>query len=296
DALRPLTREVEVVHHYRERVPYVGFNGSWLKAEEALPLQSGPLFRDSTERWLMYRPRESMVESYLIIIAGSDTMRIDLPEDQMPLWQRAIQRSGRDTPEVIRFHRGAYTMEALIADPWAVRNAKRISERMMADEEAAYKRQLAEQEAYYRSLPPPAAVSNREPPHTPTAEEIAREIKQRPGLKKVKVERVNTDTAWVRISGRVMLNGGCASAMPLLGVEMRTDTGWVERIPFEQEQMDCGMPWVDWDDHTVMIMLRWWVGAMSRVGEREMQPGTYRLVFMGANMEKMRTAAFEVSD
>ena len=29
EALRPLEREVNVVQLYRERVPYVGINGSW---------------------------------------------------------------------------------------------------------------------------------------------------------------------------------------------------------------------------------------------------------------------------
>ena len=294
DVLWPLMRKVEVVHHYRERVPYVGFSGDWLKHEETLPLLCGPLFRDSTEGWQVYYPREGMVESYVVIMAGTDTMRIDLPEDQMPLWQAAMARSNRDTPEVIRFRSGTHAIEALFADPWAMRNAKRIAERLIAEEKAEYKRALAEQEAYYRSLTPPIPRSNSEPPHLPTAEEVARAIAQRPGLKQVTIDRVHADTVWVRISGRMMLNGGCGSGMPLFGIEMLTDTGWVERIPFELTQMDCGMPWADWEDHVVMLHpLRWWVAANSTAAHKELKPGTYRLLFMGANTGLLRTEGFE---
>ncbi len=121
-----------------------------------------------------------------------------------------------------------------------------------------------------------------------------REIAQRPGLKAVEVDSVASGNVWVRISGRVMLNGGCGSGMPLYGVEMRTDTGWVERIPFELIQMECGMPCADWTDHAVMIPLAWWVRVNSRVGEGELKPGSYRLVFMGANMVRMWTAPFTI--
>jgi len=80
--------------------------------------------------------------------------------------------------------------------------------------------------------------------------------------------------------------------MPLYGVELRNDTGWVERIPFELEQMDCGLPWADWTDHPVMIPMAWWVRVNSREGAGELDPGNYRLVLMGANGQMKRTDAF----
>lgn len=295
DVLRPLARSVHVVQHSRERVLYEGYAGSYLKPEELLPLQGGALFRDSTERWEVYGPREGMAGSFVLITSGAETMRIDLPEEVDSLVARALRRWNRDTPEVIRFRNGHYALDALIADAWNVNAANTLAARMIAEDDAAYKKELAGLEAYYRVHPPLAPPTNREPPHTPTAEEIAGEIAARPGLKEVNVDSAADGNVWVRISGRVMLNGGCGSGMPLFGVELHTDTGWVERIPFELIQMDCGMPWDDWDDHPLMIPLAWWVGARSREGERELRPGTYRLIFVGANSEHMRSAAFTMN-
>lgn len=293
-ALRPFARAVQVVQHFSERVLYEGYPGSFLKTEEQLPLLAGPLFSDPSQRWQVYGPREGMAGSFVLITSGTDTMRIDLPEHVDSLVARAWSRWNRDTPEVIRFRKGHYTMEALTTEPWNIRAAHKLAERLIAEDDAAYKKGLAEQEAYYRSQPPPAPPTNTVPPHTPAPEEIEHEIAQRPGLKEVNVDSVVAGNVWVRISGRVMLNGGCASGMPLYGVEMQTASGWAERIPFEPVQMDCGMPSADWTDHRMMIPMAWWVQTNSREGAGELEPGSYRLVFMGANMERMTTAAFRV--
>ena len=289
---RPLHRAVQVVHQYRERVPYVGFDGTWLKPEETRSLQAGPVFNDSTARWQVYYPVEGMAESRVLVVAGADTLRVDLPEDPQPLIERASRRWHRDTPEVIAFRKGHFDVMQLIADPEAERAANTLAKKLIAEDEAEYRKELAAQEEYYRTHPPRPPPSIQQPPAPPTAEEIMREISLRPGLKKVEVDRVDTANVWVRITGRVMLNGGCGSGMPLYGVEMRTDTGWVERIPFDPLQMDCGMPWDDWMDHTVMIPVAWWVRVHSRPREGAVKPGAYRLVFMGANMEQMRTGEF----
>ncbi|MEO8067651.1 MAG: hypothetical protein ABI599_08175 [Flavobacteriales bacterium] len=294
-ACRPLERAVQVMQHYRERVPYVGMSGNWLKPTEALALDGAPLLHDSTEHWRVYHLRESMAESVLLVIAGTDTMRIELPEDQMRLWLPAVQRAGRDTPEVIRFRKGRFIMDSLVMEPWAARAALRMSDRLKAEDEAAYKRSLVDLEEYYRTHPPQSPTLSVSPLPAANIEEIMREIAQRPGLKEVNVDSTNDENVWVRFTGRVMLNGGCGSGMPLYGVEVFGDTGWVERIPFDPTQMDCGMPWVDWNDHTVMIPLAWWVKVNSREGEGELEPGSYRLVFMGANMVRMHTEAFLVS-
>lgn len=118
---------------------------------------------------------------------------------------------------------------------------------------------------------------------------------EQPPLKKVKLARVSADTIRVRLTGRVMLNGGCGSGMPLFGVELLTDTGWVDRIPFEMIQMDCGMPWADWEDHVVMLPpLRWWIASHQPEGSKEMRAGSYRIFFVGGDLKRRWTEAFVV--
>jgi hypothetical protein len=74
---------------------------------------------------------------------------------------------------------------------------------------------------------------------------------------------------------------------------MLTDTGWAERIPFDLTQMDCGMPWADWEDHVVMMLpLHWWVAAHQPEGKKELVSGSYRLRFVGANMKALWTRPF----
>lgn len=236
---------------------------------------------------------------YVRVIQGDRIMRIDLPDapaDRWALVQRVMARSGDyASPEVFRFRAGRFSFAELAADPAFDRLEQGISQRLEQAMDADYRLQLADQEEYYRThppKPPPAPVAP--PPTTPSTEAIEREIAQGPGLKEVRVDSVVAGNVWVSISGRVMLNGGCGSGMPLYGVEIRADSGWVQRIPFNMEQMDCGMPWADWDEHTVMIPLAWWVRARSREGGGELKSGTYRLLFLGANRVLSWTGAFRV--
>jgi hypothetical protein len=75
--------------------------------------------------------------------------------------------------------------------------------------------------------------------------------------------------------------------------QLNTDTGWAERIPFDLTQMDCGMPWADWEDHVVMMLpLHWWVAAHQPEGKKELVSGSYRLRFVGANMKALWTRPF----
>lgn len=293
DDLRPLEHEVHVVQHGSERVGRVGMNSTWLKPEETQVLRSGPVFRDTTEGWKWFRPREGMAKSHVLVIAGTDTMRIELPEIPVLVTQQAQRRADRDTPEVIRFRKGTYIIEHLIVDPWAMRAADHLAKRLKEEDQREYERTLAEQLAWQKAHPPAPPAKPAAPPQPPTAEEIMGEIAARPGLKKVSLSRVNADTVWVRITGRVMLDGGCASGMPFFGIEMLMDSGWVERHAMRDAQLCCGMPWADWDDQQVMLPpLRWWMGANAPEGKKELRPGTYRFVLMGANMELMRTEAF----
>jgi hypothetical protein len=296
EAVWPLENEVRVIQHYQERVPYVGVNGTWLKPEEALPLKGGPLFRDSTAHWTVYHPREGMAGSYVLVIHRKDTMRLDLPEDPKHLNGRAWTRADRATPEVVRFRKGRYAVEELVTDPWAIAAANTLAEQLIAEDEAAYKQELAALEEYYRTLPPPVPPA---PPYTPpppmTEEDLEAYWAQQPPLKEADLDRVSADTVRVRLTGRVMLDGGCESSKPLFGIEMLTDTGWVERIPFDMTQMDCGMPWADWEEHIVMLpALRWWIAAHQPEGSKEMLPGSYRLFFVGGDLKRQWTEPFRV--
>lgn len=59
--------------------------------------------------------------------------------------------------------------------------------------------------------------------------------------------------------------------------------------------MDCGMPWGEWNERIVMLHpLRWWVSANSPQGQKELLPGTYRLVLLGANGELVRTTPLRI--
>lgn len=239
-------------------------------------------------------------EHFIMVYKGTEEMRMDLPDASAERWalvQHVMARSGdMPSPEVIRFRPGRFKYAELMNDTVFDVLEERIAKRLKEDANASYKKQLAELEEYYRNLPPPAPQTlPYTPPPPMTQAQLEVEMAKQPGLEKVEVDRLNADTVWVRITGRVMLDGGCASGMPMFGIEMRTDTGWVERLPNERSQMDCGMPWVDWDQHVVMMPpLRWWVGAHQPEGKKDVLPGTYRLVFVGANGKQMPTEAFDL--
>ncbi len=227
-------------------------------------------------------------------------MRIDLPDAATERWalvQHVMQRSGDlPSPEVIRFRPGRFTYAELMNDTIFDELEARLAKRLKEAANASYTKQLAELEEYYRTHPPTVAPAPAPPPPaSPTQEQWEAEMAKQPGLRNVEVDRMNADTVWVRITGRVMLDGGCASGMPLFGLEMLTDTGWVERIPFDLTQMDCGMSWADWDQHVVMLPpLRWWVAAHQPEGHKELVPGRYRLLFAGGDVKRRRTEAFQI--
>lgn len=239
---------------------------------------------------------------FVLIMQGQESMRIDLPDASPERWalvQHVMQRSGDlPSPEVIRFRPGRFTYAELMNDPVFDELEARLADRLNEAANTSYQKQLADLEEYYCTHPPTPAPAPAPPtPPALTQEQWEAEMAKQPGLQQVEVDRMNADTVWVRITGRVMLDGGCASGMPLFGVEMLTDTGWVERIPFDLTQMDCGMPWADWDQHVVMLPpLRWWVGAHQPEGRKELLPGTYRLMFVGGNAKNVRTDAFSIGE
>ncbi len=289
EALRPVKRKVEVVQYYRERQQYINADGSWLGPVSSFPIQRGPLLRDTTERWEVFRPSEALAESYLLITSGPDTMRVDLPETSTKIQLRAMQRSSGDTPEVLRFRAGHFVLEDLAFEPWSTKAAERIAARMKEIELADYRRSVAAEERRRKEVE--KAVPKREPVVPPVLPKQERPV----GLKKVELERVSGDTVCLRVTGRVMLDGGCASNNPFFALEMHTDSGWVERLPMPFAQMDCGMPWADWEDRALCVPpLRWWASVRQPEGKKELLPGRYRIVLLGGDGERVHSKAFEL--
>lgn len=298
DRPQPFTRDHRVENgcRYRDNYNYeLGKAGTWEQRE----LRGGPLFADTTSGWISYRMGDTWcVTPYLLIIADADTMRLEFT-DSMAAHRRLVQRAharwDRDTPEVIRFRKGSYRFEELIAVPWAVETAKTFAKRLIAEDDASYQKLIRHLEEHSRDAPPPTPPpAPYVPPPPMTQEQWEAEMAKLPGLEKVAIERVAGDTVQVRITGRVMLDGGCASSMPLVAVEMRTDTGWVERLPMHDWQLDCGLSSADWTERPVTIPLAWWVYNFRSGGEGLLAPGTYRLRFRGGNWKDMRTEAFVV--
>ena len=298
DADKPLSRAYVVQQQYCERVRYTNSDQYWLKPDTAITLPSRDLFKEKNDGWRVFTPVVGVSESRILVVAGSDTMRIDLPDDMQPLIDRAWARWPEPSPEVMRFKPGR---------TWDVNTCINEYQAGVATHQFILKR--LKQEANWVEPPmqiPPPGIRPPEPrrPIEPiTAPEQKRPATpedpeafwaEQPPLEQVAIERISADTVWLRITGRVILDGGCASRMPLFGVEMLVDTGWVVRLP-HRVQMDCGMPWVDWEDHLVMLHpLRWWVDANSPTATNELVPGTYRIVLVGGNMQEMRSPAFDL--
>ena len=297
DADKPLSRAYVVQQQYRERVFYYNSDQYWLKPDTTITLQSGDLFKERNGGWRVFTPVTGVAESRILVIASADTMRIDLPDDMQPLIVRAWTRWDRPSPDVMRFKPGRM---------WDVNTCINDYQAGVATHQFILKR--LKKEANW--MEPPANIPTPgirppkpQPPVVPitapeqmrpsTPEDWEAYWAQQPPLKEVHVERLSADTVWVRLTGRVMLDGGCASGMPLFGIEMLTDTGWVERIPFDMTQMDCGLPWADWKEHKVMLPpLRWWVSAHQPEGKKTMSPGSYRLFFVGGDLKRRLTEPF----
>ncbi|MGV3636863.1 MAG: hypothetical protein ACO1NQ_04355 [Flavobacteriales bacterium] len=244
------------------------------------------------------------VDQQVVVQRDGQVMRIRVPNDtreRQPLVEAVQRRSGdHASPEVFRYRPGTYTFAELAVDAAFDALEARLAERSKEQREDRYdaeQRALASAtkraERNRQKAPPLVPVP---PPSIPRPVHPAElHVVMVPGIDSITVARVNADTVWLRIRGRVMLDGGCASNRPLFGIERWTDTGWVERVPMQHAQMDCGMPWADWREHEVMLPpLRWWTGANQPAATRELKPGMYRVVLMGANGERMWTEAFEV--
>lgn len=111
------------------------------------------------------------------------------------------------------------------------------------------------------------------------------------GVRKAEITSVDKQQAHVRLTGNIMLDGGC-SAAPYWSLEMRTDTGWVSRVPFPGAQMLCGAgSWI-YRNEVFNLQLGEWDTHHHATDRGPLMPGTYRLVFMGPNGRTKRTKEF----
>lgn len=292
---RPFTE----VHSVQLRYQDTPLNGP----TEGGPLASTPLFADTRMGWRHYRLGDcACTGMHVLVIAGSDTMRIDFPDANMERWmliQHAMGRWDRNTPQVIRFRKGRFAFAEWMKDPWSEAVSNTFAQRLIAEEQVLYREQLAAQEAYYRNQPPPAPKPSVQQPPPPTLNQAAFDSIAAAWrhLSSVVLDRSRftlLENVEVRITGTVMLDGGCASTNPMFSVWRMSAAGWVELVPFPNAQMDCGMPSVQWTDHVLALDLGWWIRVHSGPTLEELEPGTYRLVFMGGDTKKMMTAPFEV--
>lgn len=292
----PFVRAHRVELHYNYD-PQYGFAEHLRGEAMSTVLEGTALFADSTAAWRSYRvPPIWGTERRLFVIANEDTMRLDLPNTLDSTWllvQRAMGRWDRDTPELIHFRKGHFAFADVILEAKADARANEFAAHIKAGTRA---KEQAESEAYlewHKALPEPAppVVPYTAPP-PPTEAEIAAYWAQQPKLKRAKVVLVKEDSVTISLTGRVMLTGDCASSMPIFGLEQLVRNAWVERIAVDMTQMDCGLGWGDWEDHAITLPLRWWLNVRASRGEKELGPGTYRLVFVGGDLQQLRTAAF----
>lgn len=286
-----------VKQQYRERVRYYNSDRFWLKPDTTITLQSRDLFKEKNGGWRVFTPVVGVSESRILVIAGTDTMRIDLPDDMQALIDRAWTRWPEPSPDVMRFKPGRR---------WDVNTCINEYQAGVATHQFILKR--LKQEANWVEPPANIPPSGIRPPELRRAPPIAQRISEaprtpeewnaywagQPPLREVKAVRTSADTVWLRISGRVMLDGGCASNSPLFAIEMRTDTGWVEHLPMHDHQLDCGAPWADWDRHVITIPLRWWAYNFRSGDDGLLAAGTYRLRFRGGNMKDLWTEAITI--
>jgi hypothetical protein len=236
---------------------------------------TGEAVRDGQRAHLRFSvPDCWCVDQYLLVLQEGEVMRIDLPDagaDRLALKQRILAR-GRDVdpPEVVRFRPGRFSFEGLAKDSLYDAQEQVIADRLLA----ARQRDL-------KAAPPVA-------PRMVTAQGSG-------GLRKVSVDSVGVDKVRLRVTGAVMLDGGCAGESPMVSVERRTARGWAMLRPFPGTQMDCGLPWWVFVDELLIVPLQQGHEGSSPDKPHRLPPGRYRIVLMGADGSHTRTKAFRVS-
>lgn len=269
--------------------------------EKHWPLAGTPISGDRKGREQFTVLDRWCTDQYVVITQGSERMRIDLPDAgpaRTALHEHAMGRSGFDaSPEVIRFRPGQFSYAELAHEAGFEKLEARLAEGIKNAAAEEHRKNLAEGAQFYRDQPPPAlptAPYIPPPPPPMTEPDGAGFWKEQPPLLEVRILHLYADRVQLSITGRIMLTGACASSMPLFGMEMFTDSAWVERVPLELTQLDCGMSWGDWEERSLVLPLRSRTAAHAPAGRKELVPGTYRFVFMGGDMQRVATEAFRI--
>jgi hypothetical protein len=253
---------------------------------------SGDTVRDGRREHLRFGILNGYcVDQYLLVIRGGDTMRIDMPDDPTNrghLVHRMAARGGSlAAPEVIRFMPGRFNFVDLAEDPSYRELEERIAQGLIRDE-----RKRAERNASSGPEPAPREPKRKQDAEVPplTNEPVP---SNSPKQAKAKLVILRGDTAVLRLSGEVLLDGGCSSNQPMMALEKRGKDGWTELVPMPSVQMDCGLPVVEWRKHELRIPMGEWKRRHGPSG-RAVLPGRYRLRFSSMDGSDLYTKPFKL--
>lgn len=208
------------------------------------------------------------VDQYLLVVHGGETMRVDMPNDanaRRNMVQQMERRSGNvPSPEVIRFRPGRFSYVAMAQEGEQQELEQRIADRLVKDAGKAPLVRVAP------TLPMPA-------PSIATAPQEERPKGCEPHGGSFRLVEQHVDTLVLRVTGEVMLDGGCASNTPLMAVEVNvTHDNWLQLASTMDAQMDCGRSTTEWKDHELRIPVVEWIQRHGREGLAVM-PGRYRM-------------------
>ncbi len=208
------------------------------------------------------------VDQYLLVIQGGETMRVDMPNDahaRRNMVQQMVWRSGNvPSPEVIRFRPGRFSYVALAQESELQELEQRIADRLVKN---------AGKQPMVRVVPTPLMPA---PPSATVPQEERPQVNG-PHGGSIRLVEQRGDTLVLRVTGEVMLDGGCSSSTPMMAVEVNvTHDNWLQLASSMDVQMDCGLSSTAWKDHELRIPVVEWIQRHGREGLAVM-PGRYRM-------------------
>jgi hypothetical protein len=191
-----------------------------------------------------------------------------------------VRRSGAvPSPEVIRFRPGRFSYVALAQEGALQEVEQRIADRLVKDAGKATNVRVAPW--LPMSAQPIATAPHEEQPQVPAPHGGIMRLVERRG-----------DTLVLRVTGAVMLDGGCTSNSPMMAVEVNVShDNWLQLASTMDVQMDCGRPTMEWKDHELRIPVVEWTQRHGPQGLAVM-PGRYRLGVRFADGSLHWTKAF----
>lgn len=222
-------------------------------------------------------------DQHLLVIQDGDTMRVDMPNDvdtREHLVHKSLARSGAvPTPEVVRFRPGQFKFVALAQDERMRAVELRIADRLAKHAGKAYMVRVAS------SSPMPAQALTPAP-------KVQRSQVIVPHGGSIRLVEQRGDTLVLRVTGAVMLDGGCASNTPMMAMQVNVaHDSWLQLASTMDAQMDCGLSTTEWRDHELRIPVVEWTQRHGAQGLAVM-PGRYRLGVRFADGAVRWTKAF----